>query len=417
MGKKLSVKSYPHYGVNKWLDSLYDQLRKKRVSFGEMLKRINVSEDRFFRNDRHGFATSIRKKQNPLAKDIISELYMNFPFLNLGKLIVDDNETQKDRDDKTLFTSKDWSRIKRYQNYGKRVTDAFSYPKDSDRSPDILTTYKRIAPFFRGAKKRILVFELTFKGSNIRHQLTEYQRAQHLTHEAIEEALSLHREKRDAGEKTQFQYIRVFSLSTTEKYFPKNIANVDEMKTAFAAEASLETFRHVKRCMEQYPDFCKFYVTGPAVFRHHVLIDAKYYLTEDYIRKGSLILPDCLYIDRIKRNKQIRNLADKFVNFIYKPEDKHRLKKEHKIIYPSGEEETLREHDIDWYIEQAYKYIDQKIKSTEFVIKELRMAEYQWGKKEPPELVKRLIKDQEEFNDRLQNIQSNIYTKMMKLKN
>jgi len=172
------------------------------------------------------------------------------------------------------------------------------------------------------------------------------------------------------------------------------------MKTALMAETSPESLVHIMRCLEHYPNFCEFYVTGASVFRHHVLIDLTHYLTEDYIytRENNTILPDCLYVDDIDQNPKIRAFAKAFEAYIDQLplNHKHRLTKEEKIK-ENNIEKIIKKHDVKEYLTEAKSHLEKEMFKIAHVMNELKNARYKpynYESGKIPESVQTSIKHQ-----------------------
>ncbi|MCB0628548.1 MAG: hypothetical protein R2824_02345 [Saprospiraceae bacterium] len=393
---------FPYRGVNKYLDKVYAKIDALKGGLSyldfEYLTRTRVNEKptigdkrRFIRE--MGFEIGDGDKPcvqtTPFKRSIIKNLYLAL-HIDPGEFLIDEEfekaflklpvgiKNGMRREDDKYFTREFWDIAKvSYAQSPLIQVKSIPLQAHTEEETDLTQFYKEITPYYRKAHRSITAHEVLFKGNNNNpSEYRTYRYAQNQIFEAIDQAVENCKQLRSAGQdkplevdtadeealpdnkkqRGTFTYQRVFYLSASESIHAKNIQDPGEMFKIMMIEASFETLKHIKDCLEKNgahidEEICKFYVAPFSGLRAHTLIDDKWLISEDYKKHADYIKPHILFIEDVEVKSDLQKMKELF--------DLELQQKADKKIYP------LRKKDFPRYIRLAVDYLKERIDEAE----------------------------------------------------
>ena len=371
---KKQLASYRKRSKNPILEKLLDAMEEKNILPTELLEITGLTRETLFSSKGH--LPSDPNKLKPLPAERAALFYMllklkpedmllepepekrwlmQFPIRTLGLA------KNREKASKSYFTDAFWQSVRAQWPQKDGPYDDF-FPiiyTDQMENEKLLHAYRETKDYFTNAKHYINVQELLFKGNNIVPMRSEaYKKAQSMVHKAIIDALKRHQ---SAG--TEFRYERICYLSPSERLYSKG-TTAEAVKRAFMAEASVETLEHLIKCLQDSPEYCRFtVVVQSSIFRHRVLIDDHYMITEDYVCDGNdKIVPERIYtLDVSSKHKGSELIAH----------ERNRIRKDEA----ASRSFKLSIPDFGTYLGKAKCYAKEEIDSRETVLQYLQTLE------------------------------------------
>ena len=182
--------------------------------------------------------------------------------------------------------------------------DTPSDPSD-ERIEKFVDQYdKALKSYICSASKRIWVYEILSKGrksqpgEGIRH----YSEAHEKIFARIEDQIRKHE---------KFDYVRLLVLP--HEYNDDSISNEDKIIAAIT-ECSLAVFKHICRCIKDYPKQANFHAVWRTSYMHHFGILDDHYIVSEYYRYNADgdFVPDLLFVESVFNNeaKEMKKLLN-----------------------------------------------------------------------------------------------------------
>lgn len=308
---------------------------RRIMELSDLLDLIPIS-DRSFR-EVNGFKKdklNNKEYQRVFTRTFIRALYLACQ-INPAEFLIDEkeetawlNKFNKSRD--LYFTHEYWNDLKGHFTASNSLKDYIRIKShDADSNPELKSVYKeRLTPYFLNAEHTIKVYEVLFKGAFKRpNEHDAYAKAQYHVLKAIQKWLDdkkedsekikkenkiLKAEGKAEKELLKYEYVRTLACSQSIFLFSKD--GDEKRRKALVLEASRQTLKHLKYCMDNHPSHCKFYVTKTKHLRNQVLIDDIYTLTEDYTTTyNDVVVPDGIFINDVSPTSKTHSFKKSLV--------------------------------------------------------------------------------------------------------